>query len=41
MCFLKTFKQLDAIPIEKGHDSPEADFEENAKPQKENHSFLN
>lgn len=41
MCFLKAFKQLDAIPIEKGHESVEGDFEENLKAEKENHSFLN
>ncbi len=39
MCFLKTFKQLDAIPVEKSPEAAETDFSENCKRQQENFCF--
>ena len=41
MCFLKTFKQLDAIPLEKGPLESQAEFSEKMEKGGKNHSFLN
>lgn len=39
MCFLKTFKQLDTIPVEKSPQAEESEFVENSKGEQEN-SYL-